>query len=425
MASGRIRWIMKLFSQNRWTWALAHLFCTSVFLVQLFQLLPGYIAPTMTYTEVENVQLKDIDFPLDFEICVKPLFISTALHKFGYLSPYHYNTGANSDNTLIGWGGHSNNPGALTSAQEVLIETRMNVTKNLLGKVGFSTYGGIMVVNLTDMVTLDKINWQYECFTLNLSKIRKSILNGMEAIAIYFNRSDDIVLKNNFSVELRIRGKTLASRREIQKHRLYASGHDVMLSNDDVNQNQFPTYIVKIEKNVFVEEDRTKNCRKYPNLDFTSYKDCDFEYMKSIVKENSAGMNLIPPWLTDDLENVTTKPVKLQSNVSFQLGRLVLGMATSDCPLPCTTISTETRLTDKSVRESFGFAFQFQQAVQVRKTTKFFDQLYMKHLGDHNEDDDPDLNQLLVRRENYPPQKSCADTQNMFAKLRDAIQTYF
>ena len=37
--------------QARWGWILAHLFCICIFLIQLFQLLPSYFAPTMTHTE--------------------------------------------------------------------------------------------------------------------------------------------------------------------------------------------------------------------------------------------------------------------------------------------------------------------------------------------------------------------------------------
>merc|ERR1712222_78711 len=83
-------------------------------------------------------------------------------------------------------------------------------------------------------------------------------------------------------------------------------------------------------------------------------------------------MNLIPPWLTNDLDNVTTKPVELTiasySFVSFQLGRLFSGIATSDCPLPCTTISTEAKLTDKYEHVNPGFGLQFQQTVEVTST---------------------------------------------------------
>ena len=55
--------------------------------------------------------------------------------------------------------------------------------------------------------------------------------------------------------------------------------------------------------------------------------------------------------------------------------------------LPCTTISTEAKLTDKSVRENPGFALQFQQTVEVRGKLEFH-QLDMKYSGDHNQDDD-------------------------------------
>ena len=362
MAHGSIRWI----------WTLApHVFCISVFLVQLFQLLPTYFAPSMTYTEVSNVQLKDIDFPLDFKICVKPLLNKTALQQFGYLSTYHYTVGGSPDNTLIGWAGHNstlwaghkNNSAATASAEEVVKATRMDVTKHILSGIYISAYGGNSTENLVNTITLDKINWLYECFTLNLSNVRRTDLNGMEGVAIYFNRTEDIVLKTSF--ELRVMGTTLASRREIQEHRLYASGNAMKLSSGAVKRDTVSSFIVKIKKNVFVEEDRTKNCRNYPNHDFDSYKNCDFQFMKNKVKEIAPGMNLMPPWLTDDLNNVTSKPVKFSSFVSYQLGRLFLGIANSDCPLPCTTISTEAKITDKFEHVEPGFILQFPQTVEV------------------------------------------------------------
>ena len=350
----------------RWIWTLApHILCISGFLVQLFQLLPTYFAPSMTYTEVTNVQLKDIDFPLDLKICVKPLLNQTVLQQFGYLSTYHYAVGGNHDNTLIGWKGHNNkNSGEIFSAGKVLKAARMNVTKNLLSRVDISTYGGNATKNLVNKVTLDKINWLYECFTLNLSNIRKADLNGMEAIGVYLNRSDDIVLKTDF--ELRVTGETLTSKREIKEHRLYASGNAMKLSSGAVKQDTVSSFVVKIMKKVFVEEDRTKNCRNYPNQDFGSYKDCDFQFMKKKVKEIAPGINLMPPWLTEDLDNVTTEPVKFTSFVTHQLGRLFLGIAKSDCPLPCATISTEAKITDKFEHVEPGFILQFPQTVEVR-----------------------------------------------------------
>ena len=366
MADGGVQW----FGHARWIWALAYFFSTSLFFVQLFKLLPNYFAPTMTYTEVTNVPLKDIDFPLDFEICLKPLLNRTALQEFGYLSQFHYTVGANLNNTLIGWGGHqSNNSRGVTSAEEVLKAARANVTTNCLSNVHISTHSGNATGNLVDRVSLDKINWIYECFSLNLSNVDKSDMNGMEGIAVNFNQSDDSFSKNNVSLEFQVWGKTLASRRVIQELQLYASGEAMKLSRDDVKRNLYSTYIVKIKKNVFVEEDGTKNCRNYPNQDFVSFKECDFQYMKNKVKEVAPKLDLLPPWLADDLDHVTRDPVEFSQSqfghISYQLGRLIGGLDASDCPLPCTTISTEAKLTGKSDRESSGFALQFQSSVEV------------------------------------------------------------
>ena len=94
--------------------------------------------------------------------------------------------------------------------------------------------------------------------------------------------------------------------------------------------------------------------------------------MKNKVKEIAPGMNLMPPWLTDDLDNVTTKPVKFTRFVSYQLWRLFLGIAKSDCPLPCTTISTEAKITDKFEHVEPGFILQFPQTVEVRFSNRGF-----------------------------------------------------
>ena len=47
----------------------------------------------MTHTEVP---LKDMDFPLDIKICVKPFLKTSILNQFGYESPATYAVGAKS-----------------------------------------------------------------------------------------------------------------------------------------------------------------------------------------------------------------------------------------------------------------------------------------------------------------------------------------
>ena len=70
---------------------------------QLIQILPNYFSPTLTHTEVKEVPLRDMDFPLDFKICLRPsAFNETAIKELGYADSAHYIFGrANSMSPVI------------------------------------------------------------------------------------------------------------------------------------------------------------------------------------------------------------------------------------------------------------------------------------------------------------------------------------
>ena len=54
----------------KWTWLL-HLACMAALLLQLGSVLwNGYIRPSVTNTVVEQIKLKDMDFPVVLKICV-------------------------------------------------------------------------------------------------------------------------------------------------------------------------------------------------------------------------------------------------------------------------------------------------------------------------------------------------------------------
>merc|ERR1712156_914713 len=81
----------------------------SIKVCNIYQLLPSFLSPTITHTEVKDVALKDLEeFPLDIMICVKPALDTLALQNFGYPSEYHYTVGLNEDESLVGWGGYNN-----------------------------------------------------------------------------------------------------------------------------------------------------------------------------------------------------------------------------------------------------------------------------------------------------------------------------
>ena len=111
---------------------IAYFVCVCFFSVQMFRLVEHLVSPTMTYTYTREVPLKDIDFPLDIKVCVRPSLDSTALKGFGYGDEVMYVSGSSSNYSYIGWGGHDHNGRNLTSAREVFNKAKINVTKDIL-----------------------------------------------------------------------------------------------------------------------------------------------------------------------------------------------------------------------------------------------------------------------------------------------------
>ena len=218
---------------------------------------------------------------------------------------------------------HSSESCALTSARKVLEVARVNVTTNIFSFVYTLQNRGVSMQNLIDVITLDRINWLHECHILNFSKVDSSN-SGLTGLGIQVN-TNDMIFGGTFqvdAVELKLSGKTIATRRILDENQFYSSGDRMILTNDDLKSGVFSQYTVKIKKSVNVEEDPGKFCRNYPNDDFQSFEDCDFNFMRKRVKEISPNRDLIPPWLTDDLDKVTVKPVALTIDQLIQLGKL-------------------------------------------------------------------------------------------------------
>ena len=117
-------------------------------------------------------------------------------------------------------------------------------------------------------------------------------------IGIQFNEA---IEKNNLSVVIQLQGETLASHRHIRRHKFHHSGDKI----DEFSAD----YIVEVKKRVIVEEDPSNTCRNYPNEDFATYMDCDDKFMAETFKDITNGLNVTPPWLTDNLNDVTVTPV--------------------------------------------------------------------------------------------------------------------
>ena len=326
---------------------------------------------------MEEVKLQDFDFPINLKICLRPGLNNTALQQRGYANFLTYVLGVSRfNNSLIGWGGHTRDSKALSSARNVLTAVSTDAT-DVIDIINVVTRNDEL--ELVFRSNLDRINWLDECRVLDLRNLGNLEAKGTKGIYIYFNEAK--LTQKNITVEVQLQGQTLATRRNINGHQFYHSG-EVMSS--------LLGYIVKLKKNVFVEEDPSRSCRNYPNLDFESYTDCDDKYVKERFKSFFPGLNLTSPWLTDNLETVTMEPVDITgkqipsknhcghfcvicSSSAQQISNLFYGDDQSDCPLPCTTISTETRLSYQQgevIEGQRGILLSFDRTVEVRLDKK-------------------------------------------------------
>ena len=284
--------------------SLPFFFCLSAFAIQLYGLLKHFIAPSMTNTYVEEVSLEEMDFPLNIKICVRPGLNSSALDKLGYSGSSYYVRGSSKYNqSVISWGGYDEKGAAITTAKEVINLARPDEWNDYLPII---RYGNNYTTSSTTKLKLNKVNWLDECHFVNLSDIDHESKAGRMMFTISFNKT---LLKDNITVELNLEGKSLATHRQIQSNQFYSTGDIITL------RKGLSSYIVKVKKQVFVEEDPRKACRNYPNQDFNSYADCDDHYMRDRIEAVAPGLNLTPPWLTDNLDKVTQEPVLAFSQI--------------------------------------------------------------------------------------------------------------
>jgi hypothetical protein len=261
-------------------------------------------------------------------------------------SVYRYLEGRNRYNeTILGWAGHTNTSGVQGSVEEVLSRVRAHTLEEVVKEV--SMYG------MDNVWYLVRVNFPDNCYTLNIASNPAVKKHGLKELFIDFKDLE------NRSVEVQIQGSSQACDRNIIAHLLYSEGAEIRL----LKMNLARMFLVNLKKNVFVEEDPTKNCRNYPNPDYASYRDCDDQWMKDTVASQAPG--LVPIWLADTMETVT---IQLFAPNFTNFGGMITGSSLSDCPLPCSTIYTETRFIAEHIADDAVIAITFSPSVQVTTT---------------------------------------------------------
>ena len=150
-------------------------------------------------------------------------------------------------------------------------------------------------VAVKENVFLKRINYPGNCFTMEITRM-DVIRKGIRRMVMRFG---DI---SGISLEVFVLGKSLESRKNIRSNAFYSQGVPIRPKN-----MTWASYIVKTQEVIYMEEDKSKDCKNYPNSEFQSWGDCEDQGSREILAKRFP--NIIPVWLNDNLENVTTRAV--------------------------------------------------------------------------------------------------------------------
>ena len=292
---------------STWLWCTVNFICVLAASIQLFFILVSFVNPNQLNTDTSELALKEIEFPLDIKICAEPAFDESAIVDAGYgsgeWSQYDYFTGRSRFNgSIFGWAGHTPQAGPVGSVEEVLDKVRNHKVDDIIEFIQFDFNNE---KSLNASAHLSRVNYPQNCYTVNLTHISKASAEsqGVRTLRMSFKT------EKTKSVIINLQCRTLTSNREMYDNAFYTKGDPIF-----AEPGKFRKYAVEITKNVYLEEDASKNCRDYPNSEFASYMDCDEQHMRNICKD----MNLAPIWLYDDFSKVTKMTILNQSGMIHQ-----------------------------------------------------------------------------------------------------------
>ena len=198
----------------------------------------------------------------------------------------------------MGWAGHTKDFGVKGSVEEIFKKVRNHVVEEVISSiwVDFKTEKGFYLP--LKYVTLKRVNYPQNCYTLDLSSVNQSRDESIKTLGIVFKSGK--LEKKLEKVQISLQGITLATNREIFDNSFYSKGDKITVTPERIRK-----YAVEISKNVYLEEDKNKNCRNYPNSEYASYMECDDQFMKDFCEK----VKLAPIWLLDDFSQASTKAV--------------------------------------------------------------------------------------------------------------------
>lgn len=106
--------------------------------------------------------------------------------------------------------------------------------------------------------------------------------------------------KGDFSIQIQERNKLL-KRRRLKSSMLAYDGPQIIVS---MNKSSSFEISLKMSQFIYLETDKERTCRTYPNTDYDSYRDCDEHF---VHHELLRDYGLTPFWATDNLSEITKK----------------------------------------------------------------------------------------------------------------------
>ena len=134
--------------------------------------------------------------------------------------------------------------------------------------------------------------------------------------------------------------------RPVQQNNGFFTGDKIFLKQKIDGGGLFRAFSIEFSQNVFVEQDSSKNCKNYPNMQFESYSDCDQDFVRRSLQDV---YTLQPYWAALDHANVTMNAFEHDYfKIEPSIFNLFAGATTSSCPLPCVTTKTFSSLVYES-----------------------------------------------------------------------------
>ena len=201
-----------------------NLICLIAFTIQFGSILQGYINPDQTNIRVSEKNMSNL--PLVFKICFSPGLNESAIKELGYKSNFHYFYGQSKYiKSIYGWAGHTNTSGVRGSVEEMVKKAQLYTAEKAIHEVYFKSMTDEKVFIELSLVNIWRMNYPYNCFTLDLTNNTKVQKNGLKTMTFHFKRNE------NTSVRIFTQGKSLACNRDIKEHQFYSSGDHIVLKN--------------------------------------------------------------------------------------------------------------------------------------------------------------------------------------------------